>query len=60
VRDEEVLGAMTQDTNAMERVHIEHVKIPHIILENPRLGQEMSMTPMKKRTRQNYCVDIGG
>jgi hypothetical protein len=38
VRNREVLGEVTQDINAMGRVHIEHVKTPHIILENPRLG----------------------
>ena len=38
VRNGEVLGKVTQDINAMGHVHIEHVKTPHIILENPRLG----------------------
>jgi hypothetical protein len=38
VRNREVLGEVTQDINAMGRVHIEHVKTPHIILENLRLG----------------------
>jgi hypothetical protein len=38
VRNGEVLGDVTQDINTMGRVHIEHIKIPYIILENPRLG----------------------
>ena len=38
IRNGEVLGKVTQDINAMGHVHIEHVKTPHIILENLRLG----------------------
>ena len=38
VRNGEVLGEVTQDISAMGRIHIEHVKTPHIILKNPRLG----------------------
>jgi hypothetical protein len=38
VRNREVLGEVTQDINAMGCIHIEHVKTPHIILKNLRLG----------------------